>query len=161
MIIEMTDVFYYSSKSKPCEVILQKLERMPQIRSKFQYVSIDTSKPQHHIRTVPAIVINRQILEGKQVFDWLEKESYDTPLPPFEVGFGTNNFSSIEDPNAPADRNHNFTYIEENPSHQQPQQQQKQNGGIQGSKPQKIGDSALDDLINQRKMEIPIQRGRS
>ena len=154
----MTDIFYYSSRSKPCETLLQKLERMPQIRSKFQYISIDTTKPQHPIRTVPAVVVNKQILEGKQVFDWLDKESYDTPLPPFEVGFGTNNFSSIQDPNAPADRNQNFTYIEDNST--QPQEQ-KQSSGIQGTKPKKIGDNALDDLINQRKMDIPIQRGRS
>jgi hypothetical protein len=154
----MTNVFYYSNKSKPCTIILQKLETMPHIRSTFQYVCIDTTKPQHPIRNVPAAIIEGKQIEGKQVFDWLEKEKNDNTLPPFEAGFGTNNFTSIHSDNAPAEQNHNFTYIEESSSQQMQQNEPKsQNGG----KSQKINDSALDDLINQRKMDIPIPRNRA
>ena len=33
----------------------------------------------------------------KQVFDWLEKEKHNNTLPAFEMGFGTNNFSTIKE----------------------------------------------------------------
>ena len=156
----MTDVFYYSNKSKPCVVILQQLEKMPHIRSKFQYVCIDNSNPQHNIKNIPAVVIESNIYEGKQVFDWLEKEQHNNTLPAFEQGFGSNNFTSIHNDNAPAENNHNFTYIEE-PQQQSQQQSQPKQQSQNGGKPQKIGDSALDDLISQRKMDIPIIRQRS
>jgi hypothetical protein len=155
----MTDVFYYSNKSKPCAVILQQLEQMPHIRSKFQYVSIDAARPQHQIRSVPAIILEGRAMEGKQVFDWLENEKQNNTLPAFEQGFGTSNFTSIHNDDAPAENNHNFTYIEEPPPAQQaqPQSQQQTSGG----KPQKIADNAIDDLIAQRKMDIPIPRQRA
>ena len=156
----MTNVFYYSNRSKPCSIILQQLETMPHIRSTFQYVSVDSTKPQHPITSVPAIIVEGNKMEGKQVFDWLEKEQHNNTLPPFEAGFGTNNFTSIHNDNAPAENNHNFTYIEE-PQQNQPQPQQQQQQSQNGARPQKIGDSALDDLISQRKMDIPIPRNRT
>jgi hypothetical protein len=157
----MTNVFYYSNRSKPCAVILQRLETLPHIRSMFQYVSVDSKQPSHGIRSVPAIVVESKVYEGKQVFEWLEKEQHNNTLPAFEQGFGTNNFTSIHRDNAAAENNHNFTYIEEEgqakpaktlQTPQTPQTPQKQ---------QKIGDNALDELISQRKMEIPIPRQRS
>ena len=109
----MTDIFYYSNKSKPCAVLLQDLETIPHIRSKFQFVSIDTQRPQHPIQSVPAAVIEGKIYQGKQVFDWLAKEKHNNTLPAFEVGFGNNNFTSIHNDKSPAENNHNFTYIED------------------------------------------------
>jgi hypothetical protein len=156
----MTDVFYYSNRSKPCTLLLQKLEQMPHIRTKFQYVSVDSTTPQHPIRSVPAAIIEGKQYEGKQVFEWLEKETYNNTLPAFETGFGTNNFTSIHDSEAPAESNHNFTYIEE-PTTQQQQSQNPQSSTQKGGKPQKIQDNALDDLINQRKQDIPIPRQRA
>ena len=154
----MTDVFYYSNNSNPCSKILQKLEKMPHIRSKFQYVSIDHQQPSHSIQHVPAVVIEGKVLQGKEVFDWLEKETVDNTLPPFEMGFGTTNFSSITSDDAPAENNHNFTYIENHePQSDKMSMSKSQNGGKQ----QKISDGALDNLINQRKIEIPIPRQRS
>lgn len=158
----MSDVFYYSNRSKPCALILQKLETMPHIRSKFQYVSVDSTRPQHPIRNVPAMTLEGKILEGKQVFDWLEAEQHNNTLPPFEQGFGTNNFTSIHDDNAPAENNHNFTYIEDTPPPTPHQPQARNQGQSQsGGKPQKIPESAIDDLIAQRKMDIPIPRQRA
>lgn len=155
----MTDIFYYSNNSKPCSKILQDLEKIPHIRSKFQYVSIDTNNPQHNIQVVPAIILEGRILQGKQVFDWLESEKHNNTLPAFEVGFGTNNFSSIQNQDAPAENNFNFTYIETTEHNNNIQEKQQPNTDC-GRKP-KINDNALDDLINQRKMEIPIPRQRS
>ena len=151
----MSNIFYYSNKSKPCTVILQKLEKIPHIRSTFQYVSIDNQHPQHQIRSVPAVIVEGKQMEGKQVFDWLSKEENDNTLPPFEQGFGTNNFTSIHDDNAPAENNRNFTYIEESEQSAGPSKTQS------GGKQQKIGDNALDDLINARKLDIPIPRQRA
>ena len=150
------NVFYYSNRSKPCEVILQKLEQMPHIRSTFQYVSIDTQKPQHPIRSVPAAIVEGKQYEGKQVFDWLASETNNNTLPPFEQGFGTNNFTSIHNNDSPAESNRNFTYIEDD--NVMPQQQKN---SVEGGKKQKIKDDALDDLINQRKLDIPIPRQRA
>lgn len=151
----MTDIFYYSNKSTPCSKILQDLEKIPHIRSKFQYISIDSVSPNHPIQCVPAIVIEGKILQGKHVFDWLEKEKHNNTLPPFEIG---SNFSSLHNNEGQAENNHNFTYIEE------PVEMISKTGPIKsqsGGKPQKIGDNALDDLINQRKMDIPIPRQRA
>jgi len=176
----MTDVFYYSNKSKPCAILLQDLETIPHIRSKFQFVSIDSQRPQHPIQSVPAAVIEGNIYQGKQVFDWLAKEKHNNTLPAFEVGFGNNNFTSIHDDKAPAENNHNFTYIED-PGAGPPQGQPGQGGSApprhstfgageggnpqkdakSGGKPQKIQDNALDDLINQRKLDIPVPRTRA
>ena len=162
----MSDIFYYSNKSKPCTVILQQLETMPHIRSKFQYVSIDQTQPRHPIRSVPAVIVEGQKMEGKQVFEWLEKEKHNNTLPPFEVGFGTNNFTSIHNDSAAAENNHNFTYIDSSDellhgtTGEQPRQN-PQNEAKSGGKTQKIKDSALDDLISARKMDIPIPRGRA
>jgi len=155
----MTDVFYYSNKSKPCALILQQLETMPHIRSKFQYVSVDTTKPQHQIRSVPAMVLESRLLEGKQVFEWLESEKHNNTLPAFEQGFGTNNFTSIHNNDSPAENNHNFTYIEEHAP--MASQGHPGQGQTSGGKPQKIADSAIDDLIAKRKVDIPIPRQRS
>ena len=158
----MTDVFYYSNKSKPCAVLLQDLETIPHIRSKFQFVSIDTTAPQHQIQCVPAVVIEGNIFQGKQVFDWLAKEKHNNTLPAFEVGFGNNNFTSIHDNNSAAENNHNFTYIEEPGAAPQGQPgQNPQNDSKAGGKPQKIQDNALDDLINARKLDIPVPRTRA
>ena len=158
----MTDVLYYSNKSKPCAVLLQDLEQIPHIRSKFQFVSIDSTVPQHPIKCVPAAVVEGQIYQGKQVFDWLAKEKHDNTLPAFEVGFGNNNFTSIHDNESPAENNHNFTYIEEPGSNPQGQPgQNPQNDAKSGGKPQKIQDNALDDLISQRKLDIPVPRTRA
>lgn len=151
----MTSIFYYSNRSKPCVKILQVLETMPHIRSKFQYVNIVTNKPAHNITHVPAIIMENQKLEGKQVFDWLESEKNNNTLPPFEIGFGTNNFSSISS-EGQAENNQRFTYIEDAPVEQASEQKE-----IKGNRENKIGDSVLDDLINQRKLDIPIQRQRS
>jgi len=162
----MTDVFYYSNKSKPCTVLLQDLETIPHIRSKFQFVSIDTQAPQHQIQCVPAVVVEGNIFQGKQVFDWLAKEKHNNTLPAFEVGFGTNNFTSIHDDKSAAENNHNFTYIEgdDAPPHgangAQPGQN-PQKDAQSGGKPQKIKDNALDDLINARKLDIPVPRTRA
>ena len=158
----MTDIFYYSNKSKPCAILLQDLETIPHIRSKFQFVSIDSQRPQHPIQSVPAAVIEGNIYQGKQVFDWLAKEKHNNTLPAFEVGFGNNNFTSIHDDKAPAENNHNFTYIEDGDA--TPRQStvgNPQNDAKSGGKPQKIQDNALDDLINQRKLDIPVPRTRA
>ena len=153
----MTDIFYYSNNSNPCSKILQDLEKIPHIRTKFQYISIDSTTPQHAIQCVPALIIEGKILQGKQVFDWLENEKHNNTLPAFEVGFGTNNFSSIQQQDAPAENNFNFTYIENNSNEKQLPQEKS----TSGNKPQKIKDNALDDLINQRKQDIPIPRQRA
>ena len=155
----MTDILYYSNKSKPCSLLLQDLEQTPHIRSKFQFVSIDTTRPQHPIQNVPAAVIEGKIYQGKQVFDWLAKEKHDNTLPAFEVGFGTNNFTSIHNDSA-AESNHNFTYIEE-PSAPHEPGHNPQKDAKSGGKPQKIQDNALDDLINSRKLDIPVPRTRA
>ena len=158
----MTDIFYFSNKSKPCSVLLKDLETIPHIRSKFQFVSIDTQPPQHHIQCVPAVVIEGNIYQGKQVFDWLAKEKHNNTLPAFEVGFGTNNFTSIHNNDGAAENNHNFTYIENGdspPSNSSPQNPQKDSKS--GGKSQKIQDNALDDLINARKLDIPVPRTRA
>ena len=155
--------FYYSNKSKPCAIILQDLETIPHVRSKFQFVSIDSQRPQHHIQSVPAAVIDGNIYQGKQVFDWLAKEKHNNTLPAFEVGFGNNNFTSIHDDKSPAENNHNFTYIEADDTSfgaGEPRQN-PQNDSKSGGKPQKIQDNALDDLINARKLDIPVPRTRA
>ena len=97
------------------------------------------------------------------MFDWLAKEKHNNTLPAFEVGFGTSNFTSIHNDEGAAENNHNFTYIEE-PGAGPPQGQPGQNpqkDAQSGGKPQKIQDNALDDLINARKLDIPVPRTRA
>ena len=158
----MTDIMYYSNKSKPCALIIQEIEKLPYIRTKLQFVNVDTTNPKHQISCVPAVIMENQMYQGKQVFEWLEKEKHDNTLPPYEVGFGTNNFSSLNDENGgQAENNTNFTYLNDPMSNVKgegnkgPQKAKETKGGS------KIEDSALDNLINQRKIDIPIQRQRN
>ena len=150
----MTNIFYYSNKSTPCSTILQELEKIPHIRTTFQYICIDNTNPSHNISCIPAVILDNKILQGKQVFEWLEKEKNDNTLPAFEVGFGNTNFSSIQDSNSSASNNFNFTYIDENSN--MPSSKTKN-----CNKSRKIEDNALDDLINQRKADIPMIKPRS
>ena len=149
----MSNIFYFSNKSKPCATILQKLEQIPQLRSQFQYICIDNVTPYHNITGVPAIVLENKVYCGKAVFQWLESKQQNDTLPAFEVGFGTTNFSSISNSEAPCENNHNFTYINESgvqaPTH------------INNDKVEKTSNNDLDSLISQRKLDIPIPKPRT
>jgi len=151
----MTNIFYFSNKSKPCAVILQNLETIPHIRSLFQYVCVDNVAPSHNISGVPAIVLENKVYCGKAVFQWLDSEKQNNTHPPFEVGFGNNNFSSLSNSEAPCENNHNFTYINEE-STQSSQSQSNVNDKIS-----KTSNTELDDLISQRKLDLPPPKSRA
>ena len=155
------NILYFSNRSKPCIKLMTQIEKLSHIRTNFKYISIDTSTPSHPIKSVPAIVVNdsngkQTIFTGKKAFEWLENESNMDTLPPFELGFGTNNFSMIEGDSI-ATNNYNYTYIEE----QSEVSNNRKDSQIQGKKSTKIGDSALDDLMKQRSNDIPMPLSRS
>ena len=149
-------IFYYSNKCKHCSIVLQELEKMPEVRGRFEYRNVDISKPEHSIKYVPAIVEANGMLVGKQVFEWIKNEQMQNTLPAFEVGFGTNNFSLISG-EAVAQKNHNFTYIEETDKMAQIPQGSKENS-VKGGK---IEDGAMDRLMAQRNQEIPPPKSRN
>ena len=150
-------ILYFSNKCPHCKTILAKIQDLPDLSSKMSFISIDSQRPQHPIKSVPSLILDNSILSGKSVFDWFDNQTdTNNTLPAFEMGFGNNNFSVIDGPGI-AQKNHNFTFLGGDSS----ELPAEHSTSKKSNKPQKIPDDAMDRLIKERSNDIPVPRTRS
>lgn len=133
---------YYSNNCRYCRKILAALKELPALMKTVNMIDIMKENHPDNVRVVPCLILdNNNMIQGRQVFEWLEKEKKKT-IEAYEFGFGNDSFSFIGS-SGHAENIRNYTELSDT-------QSQTQEQGSSSS-----GNSMIDRMIEQRNKDIP------
>ena len=137
---------YYSKQCPHCIQILNQLTDIKRLDSVIDKKDVSREDIPNNIKSVPSLMVNNQnLLSGKDVFIWLEREK-ESSVNAFEEGFGNSTYSYV-DTDGLASNQQSFTFLE--------------NFGNENTQNEQTSkDSRLEQFMAARDQEVPraIQR---
>lgn len=144
---------YFSRRCRFSEQFLKTLDTQPDVAARVTAMCVEDSGAPEFLTTVPAVVEDRKLYEGKDAFAWLKKKK-DKALAPFVYDtWGpspTTMFSFVGEESGYAHRQDAFGAFSA---------AEEQDTNREGTSGQAAG--VLEALIEQRKQDIPQAIKRS
>ena len=158
---------FYSPRCNHCKLLVDKIESNAHSKEAIDMINIDTipKKAYSHLRSVPTLQNEktRQHHIGKQAFEIVDniiKENIDA----FEMGFGTNGFSFVDNESALCQGNQGFTFLTKDgfdmPSAPGETSAEPDRVGKMTGDKSDMQNVDLEKLIEQRRNEIPSSSQR-
>ena len=132
---------YYSNNCRYCRKVLAIMKELPALIKTVNMIDVLKENHPDNVNVVPCLMMdNSTLIQGRQVFEWLEREKKKT-VEAYEFGFGNASFSFIGS-NGHAENIRNYTEL----SNQEKQGQQGHSSS---------GDSMIDRMIEERNKDVP------